>query len=55
MMWTIFSLTAFRTVQAFSLLSLLPLEDVNVSGNPLCNTENYTEALEAILPVLAPS
>lgn len=46
---------AFRTVQAFSLLSSLPLEDVNVSGNPLCNTENYTEALKVILPVLAPS
>lgn len=55
MMCTIFFLTAFRTVQAFSLLSSLPLEDVNISGNPLCNTENYTEALKVILPVLAPS
>uniref|UniRef100_K1QZ11 Geranylgeranyl transferase type-2 subunit alpha n=1 Tax=Magallana gigas TaxID=29159 RepID=K1QZ11_MAGGI len=46
---------ALRTVQAFSTLSSLPLEDVNVSGNPLCNIENYTEALKAILPTLAPS
>lgn len=52
---SVFSLTALRTVQAFSTLSSLPLEDVNVSGNPLCNIENYTEALKAILPTLAPS
>lgn len=51
----VFSFTALRTVQAFSALSSLPLEDVNVSGNLLCNIENYTEALKAILPTLAPS
>ncbi|XP_056019962.1 geranylgeranyl transferase type-2 subunit alpha-like [Ostrea edulis] len=46
---------ALQTVQVFNILSSLPLEDVNVAGNPLCNTENYTEALRAILPLMAPS
>ena len=47
--------TGLRTVQVFLPLTSLPLEDVNVAGNPLCNTENYTEALRALLPSLPAS
>ena len=47
--------TGLQTVQVFLPLSSLPLEEVNVAGNPLCNTENYTQTLRALLPSLPAS
>ncbi|XP_061192641.1 geranylgeranyl transferase type-2 subunit alpha-like [Saccostrea echinata] len=46
---------ALQTVQVFTPLASLLLEEVNVAGNPLCNIENYTDSLRAVLPSLSPS